>query len=144
MNKYLPIMRRLGLSSFHPGSQCIGCGIRFPLKRHTCGYCNHTTEGYEMGVGWVGRAGGGFSCPDCYKKEKSVADKVKSEAFKVGAVVRCIGNRGHSLLLTEGREYAVVEFSLNTMFPNSDRDYLTVVGDNGTRVTAHTARFERI
>ena len=97
-----------------------------------------------MGVGWVGRAEGGFSCPECYKAEKSVADTVKGEAFKTGAVVRCIGNRGYSALLTEGREYAVVEFSLNTMSPGSDRDYLTVVGDNGTRVTAHTARFERI
>ena len=144
MNEYLAVMRRLGLSSFHPDSQCVGCGKRFPLNRHTCGYCKHTSEHYEMGVGWVGRAEGGFSCPECYKAEKSVADKVKGEAFKTGAVVRCIGNRGCSALLTEGREYAVVEFSLNTMFPDSDRDYLTVVGDNGTRVTAHTARFERI
>ena len=144
MNKYLAVMRRLGLSSFHPGSQCIGCGKRFPLKQHTCGCCKHTSEHYEMGVGWVGRAEGGFSCPECYKAEKSVADKVKSEAFKVGDVVRCIGNRGYSPRLTEGREYVVVEFSLNTMFPDSDRDYLIVVGDNGTRVTAHTTRFERI
>ena len=144
MNKYLAVMRRLGLSSFHPDSQCIGCGKRFPLKRHTCGYCNHTSEHYEMGVGWVGRAEGGFSCPECYEKEKSVEDKEKTSMFKAGNVVRCIGNRGYSSILTAGKEYVVVEFSPNTMFPYSDRDYLTVVGDDGTRVTAHTARFERI
>ena len=144
MNKYLAVMRRLGLSSFHPDSQCTGCGKRFPLIQHTCGCCKHTSEHYEMGVGWVGRAEGGFSCPECYRKEKDAVDAAKSEAFKSGDVVRCIGNRGYSLLLTEGREYGVVEFSLNTMFPDSVQDYLTVVGDNGTRVTAHTARFERV
>ena len=37
-----------------------------------------------MGVGWVGMADG-FSCPECYEKEKSVDDNEKNSMFKAEA-----------------------------------------------------------
>jgi hypothetical protein len=64
-----------------------------------------------------------------------------SEVFELGQVVVAVGSYCHSL--TEGKEYTVVEYTAPVVSPTFTWPaYVTVVGDLGERVTAHTYRFK--
>lgn len=64
-----------------------------------------------------------------------------SEVFKEGQVIEAVGSYCHSI--TKGKKYVVLEYTPPVTTPTFTWPaYVTVLGDLGERVTAHTYRFK--